>query len=491
MRIFTAAFATETNTFSPICIDRRAFEASLYAPPGMHPETPTLCSAPITVGRRVAAQKGWDLIEGTAAWADPAGLVNRRTYEDLRDEILDQLRAAMPVDAVVLGLHGAMVADGYEDTEGDLLSRIREIVGPDILVCAELDPHSHLTEKRVAAADFFVYFKEFPHTDFVDRAEDLWRIAVDTLEGRVKPAMSVFDCRMIDVFPTSREPMRSFVDKIMAMEKSDANILSISVIHGFMAGDVPEMGTKLLVVTNSKPDKGSAIARALGLELFSKRGTFIMPQIDEKQAVSQAMAATSGPVVIADLWDNPGGGTAGDATVILQELLDRGATDTAIGTIWDPMAVQICMAAGEGAEIPLRFGAKSAPGTGNPIDGLVKIISLVASAEMRFGESFAPFGDAAHIQLDGIDIILNSTRAQSFDPSLFSVMGIDPTLKKILVIKSTNHFYASFSRIASEILYCSAGTPYPNNPARTPYRRARKDIWPMVADPHVEKRKEA
>lgn len=491
MRIFTAAFATETNTFSPICIDRRAFEASLYAPPGMHPETPTLCSAPITVGRRVAAQKGWDLIEGTAAWADPAGLVNRRTYEDLRDEILGQLRAAMPVDAVVLGLHGAMVADGYEDTEGDLLSRVREIVGPDILVCAELDPHSHLTEKRVAAADFFVYFKEFPHTDFVDRAEDLWRIAVDTLEGRVKPAMSVFDCRMIDVFPTSREPMRSFVDKIMAMEKSDADILSISVIHGFMAGDVPEMGTKLLVVTNSKPDKGSAIARALGLELFSKRGTFIMPQIDEKQAVSQAMAATSGPVVIADLWDNPGGGTAGDATVILQELLDRGATDTAIGTIWDPMAVQICMAAGEGAEIPLRFGAKSAPGTGNPIDGLVKIISLVASAEMRFGESFAPFGDAAHIQLDGIDIILNSTRAQSFDPSLFSVMGIDPTLKKILVIKSTNHFYASFSRIASEILYCSAGTPYPNNPARTPYRRARKDIWPMVADPHVEKRKEA
>ncbi|MDK4706548.1 M81 family metallopeptidase [Rhizobium sp. CNPSo 4062] len=491
MRIFTAALATETNTFSPICVDRRAFEASLYAPPGMHPETPTLCSAPITVGRRIAAEKGWEVIEGTATWADPAGLVNRRTYEELRDEILEQLRAAMPVDAVVLGLHGAMVADGYEDTEGDFLSRVREIVGPDILVCAELDPHSHLTAKRLTAADFFVYFKEFPHTDFVDRAEDLWRIAIDTLEGRVKPIMSVFDCRMIDVFPTSRDPMRSFVDKIMAMEKSDADILSISVIHGFMAGDVPEMGTKLLVVTDNKPGKGSEIARNLGLELFSRRGTFIMPQIDEKQAVSEAMAAASGPVVIADLWDNPGGGTAGDATVILRELLDRGATDTAIGTIWDPMAVQICMAAGEGAEIPLRFGAKSAPGTGNPIDGLVKIIRLVPNAEMRFGESFAPFGDAVHIQFDGIDIILNSTRAQSFDPSLFSVMGIDPTTKKILVIKSTNHFYASFSKIASQILYCSAGTPYPNNPARTPYRRARKDIWPMVADPFAEERKDA
>ncbi len=484
LRIFTAALATETNTFSPIRVDRRAFEASLYAPPGEHPETPTLCSAPITVGRRLATQWGFELIEGTAAWADPAGLVNRLTYEGLRDEILNQLRAALPVDAVVLGLHGAMVADGYEDTEGDFLARVRDIVGPDILVCAELDPHSHLTAKRLAAANFFVYFKEFPHTDFVDRAEDLWRIALDTLAGRIKPVMSVFDCRMIDVYPTSREPMRSFIDGIMRMETADPDILSISVVHGFMAGDVPEMGTKMVVLTDGKPEKGAVLARELGLELFAKRGTFIMPLIDEKEAVSRALAAASGPVVIADTWDNPGGGTAGDATVLLAELLAQRAKDAAVGTIWDPMAVQICMAAGEGAEIQLRFGAKSAPGTGNPIDGIVKVVRLVRNAEMRFGESYAPFGDAALIRLNGIDIILNSTRAQSFDPSLFSVMGIEPTSRKILVIKSTNHFYASFAPIASEILYCSAGTPYPNNPARTAYRRAPRDIWPMVDNPH-------
>ncbi len=484
MRIFTAALATETNTFSPICVDRKAFEASLYAPPGTHPETPTLCSAPITVGRRVCREKGWTLIEGTAAWADPAGLVNRQAYESLRDEVLGQLEAALPVDAVVLGLHGAMVASGYEDTEGDILSRIRALVGPDVLIAAELDPHSHLTARRLEAANVFVYFKEFPHTDFVDRAEDLWRIAVDTLEGQVRPVMSVFDCRMIDVYPTSRDPMRSFVDLLMEIERQDPDILSISVVHGFMAGDVPEMGTKMLVVTNDRREKGDALARRLGLELFSKRGTFIMPQVDERTAVKQALQATAWPVVIADVWDNPGGGTAGDATVLLAELLAAGATETAIGTIWDPMAVKICMAAGEGAEIPLRFGAKSAPGTGNPIDGHVKVVKLVENAEMRFGESYAPFGDSALITMNGIEIILNSTRAQSFDPSLFSAMGIDPRTRKILVIKSTNHFYASFSRIASEIIYCSAGTPYPNNPARTPYRRAPKTIWPMVEDPH-------
>ena len=484
MRIFTAALATESNTFSPICIDRSAFIASFYAAPGQHPDTPTLCTAPITVGRIFAREHGFTLIEGSAAWADPAGLINRETYEGLRDEILGQLAAALPVDAVVLGLHGAMVAAGYLDPEGDLLTRIRDMVGPDVLISAELDPHSHLTAKRLAAADFFVTFKEFPHTDFVERAHDLWRITLDTLAGRVKPVMSVFDCRMIDVFPTSRDPMRSFVDRLIALEKADPEILSLSVIHGFMAGDVPEMGTKVLAVTDGNPAKGARIAEELGMALFEKRGTFRMPEVNESAAVGRAMAATGRPVVIADMWDNPGGGTAGDATVVLAELLRQGARNVAVGTIWDPVAVSICMAAGVGADIPLRFGAKSAPGTGDPIDGIVRVERINPHAEMRFGDSIVPFGPAATIRLAGIEIILNTVRAQSYDPSLFSVMGVDPLEKDILVIKSTNHFHAAFSRIAKDIIYCAAGTPYPNNPAKTAYRHAPHDIWPMVDDPH-------
>lgn len=489
-RVFVAALATETNTFSPIVIDRQGFEGSLYAPPGQHPATPTLCTAPITVGRRVCADKGWTLIEGTAAWADPAGLVARGAYESLRDEILDQLRAALPLDAVVLGLHGAMVAQGYLDPEGDLLSRIREIVGPDVLLCASLDPHSHLTAKRVAAADFFVAFKEFPHTDFVERAEDLWRIAVDTLEGRVRPVMSVHDCRMIDVFPTSRQPMRGFVDEMMRIEAETPGVLSLSAIHGFMAGDVPEMGTKMIAVTDGDAALGQELAQALGDRLYANRGRHIMPAIDERQAVAQAMAAPGGPVVIADMWDNPGGGTAGDATVLLRELMRQGARGVAIGTIWDPIATRLCIVAGEGAELPLRFGAKSAPLTGDPVDAVVRVQQVAPEAEMRFGESVVPFGPAVRVALldgagaeTGIEVILNTIRAQSYDPSLFSALGIDPLGQKILVIKSTNHFYAAFSKIASQIIYCSAGKPYPNDPATTPYRHVRRDIWPRNAAP--------
>lgn len=492
-RIFVAAMATETNTFSPIVIDRRAFEESFYAAPGTHPDTATLCTAPIPVGRRVCAAEGWTLIEGTAAWADPAGLVSGPAHISLRDEILDQLRAALPVDAVVLGLHGAMVAQGCNDPEGDLLARVRDIVGPDVLVCAELDPHSHLTAKRVAAADFFVVFKEFPHTDFVDRAVDLWRIVVDTLKGKVRPVMTTYDCRMIDVFPTSREPMRSFVDQMMRIEATDPKVLSLSAIHGFMAGDVPEMGTRMIAVTDGDAVHGAALAERLGQELFVNRGRHMMPVLTDAEAVKQAMTADAFPVVIADMWDNPGGGTAGDATVVCKALMAAGATGVAIGTIWDPVAVSLCMAAGTGAVMPLRFGAKSAPDTGEPVDAMVRVETVLPDAAMAFGESVVPFGPAARIALldaqgqdIGVQVILNTVRAQSYDPSLFSVMGIDPAAQRVLVVKSTNHFYAAFQPIAAQILYCSAGKPYPNDPATNAYRFVRTDIWPRVADPFAQ-----
>ncbi|MEO6013514.1 MAG: M81 family metallopeptidase [Devosia sp.] len=483
MRIFAASIGTETNTFAPIPTALESFHDAYYMAPGQHPDEPKLITAPLWIARRRAKAEGWTLIEGSCSWAEPAGTVSRSAYETLRDEILGQLRAALPLNGVLFGMHGAMVADGYDDCEGDFLARIRQIVGPDTLVCAELDPHSHLTAKRVANANFFVAFKEFPHIDFVDRARDLWSIALRTLKGEVAPVMSVFDCRMIDVFPTSKEPMRGFVDRLIQLEQSDPRILSISVIHGFMAGDVPEMGTKVFVVTDNDAALGDALAERLGRELFALRGTFMVTQVGEVAAVEQALAATQWPVVIADMWDNPGGGTAGDATVLLAELVRRGARDTAVGTIWDPIAVQTCFAAGEGAEIMLRFGAKSAPETGDPIDQLVTVTKLARNAEMRFGESVVPFGDAACISFSGIDVILNSTRAQSFDPSLFSAMGIDPQSQKILLIKSTNHFYDSFSKIAASIIYCAAGHPYPNTPATTNYRKARRDIWPMVENP--------
>lgn len=481
MRIFVAGIATEVNTFSPIFIGLDDFRASLLARPGEHPETPTLCTAPLTEARRRAAAGEFELIEGTTAWADPGGLVNRTTYELLRDEILGQLRAALPVDGVALCLHGAMAAQGYDDCEGDLIAAVRAIVGPDIPIAAGLDPHSHLTAKRVENADILVAFKEFPHTDFVARGAEVIDLLVRTIRGEVAPRMSVFDCRMIDVFPTSQAPMRGFVDELLALEGADPKVLSVSLIHGFMAGDVPEMGTKMLVVTDGEGTHGDKLAEELGRKVFAMRGTCFPPLLMPEAAIAEARGFR--PAVIADVWDNPGGGVAGDATVILRALLAAGVTNCALATIWDPVAVKLCTIAGEGARIPLRFGAKSAPHCGEPVDATVLVKRIVPDAQQTFGASRVPFGDAALIEVEGVEVILNSVRAQAFERTVFTAMGIDPMQKDLLVVKSTNHFHADFSKFAAKVIYCEAGRPYPNDPRVTPYRKAPRGIWPIVEDP--------
>ncbi|TPK55452.1 MULTISPECIES: M81 family metallopeptidase [unclassified Mesorhizobium] len=492
MRIFTASLATETNTFSPVPTDRASFEMAFYAGPGKHPETPTLCSSPIVVLRRRAAAEGLTVIEGTATWAEPGGLVQRQTYEALRDEILGQLRAALPVEAVILGLHGAMVAQGYDDCEGDLLERVREIVGPGVVIACEFDPHSHLTPKRVAASDIMAYFLEFPHTDFYERGEHVVELGLAAARGEIKPVISTFDCRMIQVLPTSREPMRSFVDRIKALHGRDG-VLSVSVIHGFMAADVPEMGTRILVVTDNDKAKGDALAETLGRELYAMREKTAMTMLSAGDGIDRALVVHAEkrgrPVVIADIWDNPGGGVPGDGTIVLRELLARGIDNVGVATIWDPVAVTFCRAAGEGAVIDLRFGGKAGPQAGEPIDARVMVLKVLAEGWQSFGPSRVTLGPAALIRIEGteVDIILNTNRTQTFEPDIFSNIGVDPLAKDMLLIKSTNHFYAGFEPIAAEIIYLSAPSAYPSNPAVTDYRKLKRAIWPRVADPWKDK----
>lgn len=488
MRIFTASLATETNTFSPVPTDMDAFRAAFYAGPGEHPDTPTLCSSPVPILRRRGKAEGFTVIEGTSCWAEPAGLIQRQTYETLRDTILSELRAALPVDAVVLGLHGAMVAQGYDDPEGDFLSRMRAMVGPDVLIAAEFDPHSHLTALRVESLDIMATFLEFPHTDFEERGEHVVEMALRTLRGEIRPVISTFDCRMITIYPTSREPMRSYVDRLKAMEGKDG-ILSISVIHGFMAGDVPDMGTRIVVVTDDDRTKGDSLAEKLGRELYAMRRLTAMPMLDTEAGLDQAIAIRSAnsqrPVVVSDIWDNPGGGVAGDATHILRRMVERGMDRIGVATIWDPIAVSFCHAAGEGAELDLRIGGKSSPQGGDPLDFRVKVMRTVETGWQSFRNSRVTLGRAAVVRPLGteIDIILITSRTQTYEPDIFSNLGIDFAEKDVLLVKSTNHFHAGFAPIASEIVYIAAPTSYPTDPAKTPYRKASLGLWPRVADP--------
>ena len=485
-KIFVAAMAAETNVFSPVFTGLDDFRASFYFPPGKHPAKPNLCSAPFVALREIAAAERWRLAEGTAAWAEPGGIIGRDAHQTLRDEILAQLRGAMPVDAAVFGLHGAMRAQECPDCEGDLLARARKIVGPRATIAASYDPHSHFTKLREKNADLVVAFREFPHTDFVERARHLARLLARKLRGEIRPATAVFDCRMIDVMPTTAEPMRSFTDRVAALEKNDPDILSIAVIHGFLAGDSPDLGAKIVVVTDNRPRKGARIARELGMELFSLRGKTRMEILPAARAVELArrQGRPGRPAVVADVWDNPGGGVAGDSTVLLRELLRQGARRAALATIWDPVAVRLCFAAGEGATVPLRFGGKSEPGCGEPMDAKVKILRLNENAVQSFGEGFSRLGAAAAVEVEGVAVILNTVRSQTFSPDLLENMGIDPARRALLVVKSTNHFRAAFSKLGGPVFYADSGAPYPRDPRATKYRLLKRAVWPIVKNPH-------
>ncbi|MEM7022233.1 MAG: M81 family metallopeptidase [Pseudomonadota bacterium] len=478
-RVFTAALATEINTFSPLPVDLESFRESLLVRPGEHPNHPAVVTGPIIATRKHAPAAGWTVIEGTCASAPPGGAVNRATYEALRDEILGQLQAALPLDAAIFGLHGAMVAHGYDDCEGDLLQRARQVVGPDVLIAAEFDPHCHFTKEMAEALDLTVLYKEFPHVDFYDRAEQLIDFVDRTLKGEIQPKIATYDCRMIDVLPTSREPMKGFVAKLRQIEQDDSRILDISIAHGFRAADVPEMGTKVVVLADGDHGYGHALAKVLAKELFDDHGRSMPPLLTPEEGIAQARACPRHPVVLADIWGNPGGGVPGDNTVLLKAMIAAGVENAAVATIWDPMAVRVCHAAGEGARLKLRFGGKSCAGIGDPIDAEVTVKTVQKEATQTFVDAVVSLGPSAVIQVDGIEVILNSFRTQAFEPTIFTNLGIPATERKILMVKSTNHFYRGFAAISDDILYVECQGVYPMDYLKTDYRKVRRPLRPL------------
>ena len=205
-----------------------------------------------------------------AAFAEPGGPTVRQVYEDFRAEILADLAGAGAVDMVLLNLHGAMVADGYDDCEGDLTAAIRAAVGEDVVIGVELDLHCSLTRKLVAAADVIVTFKEYPHVDVVERAAEVYDLALATQRGEIRPVMAVHDCRMVHLWRTPFEPMRGFVDAMSAAEGHDG-ILSVSFAHGFPWGNVPETTARMLVVADGDGDKARATAADFAGRLWAMR----------------------------------------------------------------------------------------------------------------------------------------------------------------------------------------------------------------------------
>ena len=261
MRVFAGGISTETNTFSPMPTGLADFDIVRAADLDASGQMGGF-GGPFNSFRRRCQERGWDYVFSLHASAQPAGTTVRAVYESLRDELLEALQAALPVDIVLLPLHGAMVAEGYDDCETDIATRVRAIAGPQAKIGIELDLHCDLTQELIDAVDAVVIFKEYPHTDINERAEELFAIIAEAAEGKTNPTMALYDCRMIGLFLTPFEPMRGFVDDMIARE-AQPGVLSLSLAHCFPWADVPSCGAQMLAITDDDPALAAELAAGI------------------------------------------------------------------------------------------------------------------------------------------------------------------------------------------------------------------------------------
>ncbi|HKU14601.1 MAG TPA: M81 family metallopeptidase [Steroidobacteraceae bacterium] len=486
MRMFCASMIHETNTFSPIQTDLQSFaDVALYLPStGQGRELVEQPFEGVNIGM-LARSRGHSVIDGVMASAEPSAPLRRRDYEHLREEILDGLRAAQPVDAVVLFLHGAQVAHGYADCEGDLIERIRTLAGDAVPIAVEIDPHANVTERMTRNATILVSSQEYPHVDFEDRAVHLLELLERTVAGEIDPRIAFVRVPMFGSFYTTRQPMRDFVDSVLARQ-GRAGILSVSLIHGFAWADIPDAGAGVVVVANGNAQLAAQLAAQVADEFFALRRQIVVEQVGADLALERALAAPRGPAVIADTTDNPGGGAPGDSTFLLRGLLERKVTNAAVGMLWDPVAVELASIAGEGAQLPLRIGGKACPLSGQPLDVLATVVRLRDDAVQNAQGRMAPLGRAAALRVDGVEIVINSLRQQVFDPACFTAFGIEPRDKRVVVVKSHQHFFQTFGPFAGSVIYACPPGVVQRDFTALPYRHITRPVWPIDVPPfHV------
>jgi microcystin degradation protein MlrC len=482
MKLFMAALLTETNTFSPIPTGHGGFHEASYRRTGASLEAPAWGNIPLIAWRRLAAEHGIEVIESLTANAQPSGTTIRAVYEGLRDLILADLKAAGPVEMVLLNLHGAMVAEGYDDCESDLVARARAIVGPDTIIGVELDLHCHLDETLRTQANIIVTYKEYPHIDMTERAEEVFSLALRAARGEIRPVMAYHRLRMINMWHTPIEPMKSIIADMQAEEKS-GQILSLSFAHGFPWGDVPHVGAVVLAVADGDAAHAQATAERWAGRIWELRETTRKRFDTPDQAIDIALAGP-GLTVVAETSDNAGGGAPSDCTAMLAAMLRRGVQNAAIGVFWDPVAVAFCQEAGEGARFPLRLGGKCGVMSGNPLDLMVRVHRVMEShVQTALSGGVRQLGPAAWVEAEGIHIIIGSERNQVFNPDAFTGLGCMLADKRLVVVKSSQHFYAAFAPIAARVRYCAAEAGILRDFAAIPYERFTEAYWPKVENP--------
>ncbi len=489
MRIAIGGFQHESHSFAPLPTGWAQFLA-----PGGFPalqRAATLVEAlrptslPTSGAIRAAEAAGAEIVPLVWCMANPAGPVTAEAFERITALLVAELSDALergPLDGVFLELHGAMVAVGHDDAEGEVLRRVRAVVGPDVPIAASLDPHCNLTAAMTELADVLVPYRTYPHVDQAyagGRATELLMRRIRAGKPWAKAWRQVDYLIPLTMQCTMVPPMSLVLDERARLEAAEG-VRELAFCFGFPYADFPDCGVAVTAHAETQ-EAADAAAEGLCAYLNAHEPDFAGNVLEAADGVAQAIAlagTASKPVVMADTQDNPGGGGHGDTTGLLAELIRQDAQGAVLALINDAESAAACHAAGEGATLALTLGGKS-DGAPLAVTAVVERLSdgrFTCTGPMGKGNP-ANLGPSALLRVSsGVRVVVVSRKMQALDQAILTHLGVDPSAQKILALKSSVHFRAHFQPISAAVLVVAAPGPVVADPATLPFTNLRPHL---------------
>ncbi len=485
MRIAVGGFMHESNTFAPLPADLNRFrEGSLTYGDAV---IPIWQDAHHEVGGFIAgaATFGYELVPVAMAWATPAGPVTDEFFDHFTDALATGCKLAR-ADGVLLALHGAMVTPRHPDADAEVLRRLRAALGPNVPLAVSLDFHGNVSPQMAETANVLVGYQTYPHIDQRQRGLVAAELLTRAVKGEVRPVCHVAKPPMLLNLlgqDTAREPMAGLMRRAREME-AQPGILSISLMAGFPYADVPEMGASVIVVADRDKAKAKAVADELANAMWSVREQLNVVSPEPEEAVRKAIACKTPPALLIDLGDNIGGGSAGDGTVLLAELLKQKAKGFVV-VIHAPAAVAQAKDVGVGGTVEVTVGGSTGPLHGPPVRVRGTVRSLHdgkwLEAEARHGgRRQNDQGHTAVLDLaDGNLLVLNTLRTPPFSLGQLTGLGIDPKSARAVVVKAAVAYKAAYAPVGGTIIEVDTPGLTAINAARFEYKQIRRPMYPL------------
>jgi microcystin degradation protein MlrC len=437
-------------------------------------------------------EAGFDMRPTLYAQAAPRGPVTRETFEKLTADLIARIQAISDLEAVFLALHGAMYTDDFPQADEEIIRRVRSAIGPKMPLVVTHDFHANISPETGKLCDVLVVYKQNPHLDTKDRGLQAASILRRWLAGEVRPTQAIVKPPMLFniVFQnTYAEPFRSLTAASIELEKSNPKVLAASVTGGYQYNDVPWIGPAIVVVTDNDPALAEREAKRLADRMWSSRDQIQLNLPDAAQAVRDAIRGPKFPVSLFDMGDNVGGGSAGDSTFLLEELLKQKAEGWVV-VFFEPEALAAAKRAGVDADFDMLVGGKSDDAHGKPVRVRGKVKSLHAGrylepAVRHGGRRYWDNGHTAVIEVEGstpdLQNLLVVTGKLAAPMSLHQIVsvGVYPERQKILVAKGVVAPRAAYEPVSARIVLVDTPGATSVNPARFQFRRVRPGLWGM------------